>query len=311
LVRLLTNPIYVGEVNHNGTIYPGEQEAIVNRKIWDKANQLLNSRKRGQGRRERMRHGALLSGLVFCAVCGDPMVHGYTTKGARRYRYYQCQKARKEGSKSCPGQMIAVRRIEKAVIEKLFILSTEMGRRELKRRLHGIASSDSLSTGEQCEIVAEFVERIGYDHRTQQASLRVRDSTGATEEVQIRVRKNSFDRQLYSQSAEKPVSTRLGRVMALTILFGDLLGSGKTRNFPELGRRAGISTVRVSQIMKLRNLAPTIQERLLFMTEEKGEVTELALRRVAGEIEWRRQLKVVSGVLSQPAAPTIHPPDIR
>jgi hypothetical protein len=99
--------------------------------------------------------------------------------------------------------------------------------------------------------------------------------------------------------------------MALTILFGDLLGSGKTRNFPELGRRAGISTVRVSQIMKLRNLAPTIQERLLFMTEEKGEVTELALRRVAGEIEWRRQLKVVSGVLSQPAAPTIHPPDIR
>src|SRR5205814_322675 len=34
LARLLTKAIYVGEVNHNGTIYPGEQETIVDRKIW-------------------------------------------------------------------------------------------------------------------------------------------------------------------------------------------------------------------------------------------------------------------------------------
>jgi hypothetical protein len=86
--------------------------------------------------------------------------------------------------------------------------------------------------------------------------------------------------------------------MALAILFGDLLQSGKAQNFPELGRRAGISTVRVSQIMKLRNLAPPIQERLLFMTEEQGPATELALRRVAAEIEWQQQLKAVAEVLS-------------
>lgn len=122
-----------------------------------------------------------------------------------------------------------------------------------------------------------------------------------SEELQVRVRKNSFEWQAYSQSAVKPVSTLLGRVMALAILFGDLLKGDEARSFPELGQRNGISTVRVSQIMKLRNLAPAIQERLLFMTEEQEEVTELSLRRVAGESEWRRQLKAVANVFSEPA----------
>ena len=291
LMRLLTNAIYVGEVNHNGTIYPGEQEAIVDRKLWDKANQLLNTRKRGHGSRERSPQGALLSGLLFCAVCGDSMVHGYTTKGGRRYRYYQCQKARKKGSQSCPGQMIAVRRIEKAVVEKLRGLSLENGGQELKRGLDRMSDWKLLASGEQREMVAGLVERISYDHRTQQASLGL---TGAAGELHVSVRKNSFDRQPYSENAEKPVSTRLGRVMALAIHFSDLLKSGKAQNFPELGRRAGISTVRVSQIMKLRNLAPAIQEQLLFMTEEQGKFTELRLRRVSGEIDWRRQLKAVA-----------------
>jgi site-specific DNA recombinase len=43
LVRLLTNVLYVGEVNHKGKIYPGEHQAIVDRTIWTKANDLLES----------------------------------------------------------------------------------------------------------------------------------------------------------------------------------------------------------------------------------------------------------------------------
>ena len=38
LVRLLTNVIYLGEVNHKGTIYPGEHAAIVDRQTWKKGS---------------------------------------------------------------------------------------------------------------------------------------------------------------------------------------------------------------------------------------------------------------------------------
>src|SRR5258706_4666315 len=88
LVRLLTNVLYVGELKHKGKVYPGEQSAIVDRKTWTKVNDLVMSRSRGTDIIERTRQGAILKGILNCAVCGSRMVHGYATNHGRRYRYY-------------------------------------------------------------------------------------------------------------------------------------------------------------------------------------------------------------------------------
>ena len=44
--------------------------------------------------------------------------------------------------------------------------------------------------------------------------------------------------------------------------------------------------------MNLRNLAPSIQEQLLFLPAGDSPVQERFLRRIAGEKDWRRQLKM-------------------
>ena len=41
LYKLLNNRTYVGEVEHKGTAYPGEHEAIVDRDTWDKVRAIL------------------------------------------------------------------------------------------------------------------------------------------------------------------------------------------------------------------------------------------------------------------------------
>src|SRR6266567_156761 len=41
LVRLLRNVIYLGQVSHQGEVYPGEQEAIVERSVWERAQARL------------------------------------------------------------------------------------------------------------------------------------------------------------------------------------------------------------------------------------------------------------------------------
>src|ERR1700680_1130590 len=41
LLRVLTNVLYVGEVGHGGSVYPGDHPAIVDRETWSKANDLL------------------------------------------------------------------------------------------------------------------------------------------------------------------------------------------------------------------------------------------------------------------------------
>jgi site-specific DNA recombinase len=38
---LLRNPIYIGEIRHKGTRYPGQQQPIVERPLWDMAQELL------------------------------------------------------------------------------------------------------------------------------------------------------------------------------------------------------------------------------------------------------------------------------
>jgi hypothetical protein len=85
--------------------------------------------------------------------------------------------------------------------------------------------------------------------------------------------------------------------MALAIFFEDLLKKRQVQDFVALGRRAGISTSRVSQILKLRNLAPALQERILFMTENESKINEIALRRIAEETVWERQSKAFHQLL--------------
>jgi hypothetical protein len=58
--------------------------------------------------------------------------------------------------------------------------------------------------------------------------------------------------------------------MALALRFEQLLCEGKIRNYAELARLGHVSRARVSQIMRLLSLAPTIQEALL--TGAFGEV---------------------------------------
>jgi len=69
------------------------------------------------------------------------------------------------------------------------------------------------------------------------------------------------------------------------------LRDGVVSNYVGLAGLAGVSTVRVSQIMKFRNLAPAVQERVLFLAGD-GNLSEAGLRDIAQEIDWRRQVKM-------------------
>src|SRR5258706_2245024 len=62
LVRLLTNVLYIGEVNHKGIVYPGEQPAIVERKIFDRVSRLIKGSSRGKEAGGRLQHEAAFRG---------------------------------------------------------------------------------------------------------------------------------------------------------------------------------------------------------------------------------------------------------
>jgi hypothetical protein len=81
--------------------------------------------------------------------------------------------------------------------------------------------------------------------------------------------------------------------MALALRFEQLLCEGKIRNYAELARLGHVSRARVSQIMRLLSLAPTLQEALLFLPQTTSGRDPIHLRQllsVAAVLEWRQQL---------------------
>src|SRR5712692_10983872 len=93
---------------------------------------------------------------------------------------------------------------------------------------------------------------------------------------------------------------RIARLMALAIRFDDLLRKGTVKDCAELARLGRVSRARVSQIMNLLNLAPDIQELLLFLTPVRtwrDELNERAVRAVLREPCWKRQRHLFAGLL--------------
>ena len=79
---------------------------------------------------------------------------------------------------------------------------------------------------------------------------------------------------------------RVARVLALAHRWNDLVHSGGIRDRAELARLVGVSRARVTQVMRLLDLAPDIQE-VVLDAEYVGP--EKALREVARHLLWTRQ----------------------
>jgi len=85
---------------------------------------------------------------------------------------------------------------------------------------------------------------------------------------------------------------RVARLMALAIRLDQLIQSGEVADQAELARVGHVTRARLTQIMNLLQLAPDIQEAILFLpATERGRdvVTERDLRSITGEFDWRSQ----------------------
>ena len=101
------------------------------------------------------------------------------------------------------------------------------------------------------------------------------------------------------ETGERPVEAktpppvpRVSRLMALAIRFEQLLRDGVVADQAELARLGHVTPSRVSQILVLLQLAPDIQEAILFLPPtERGRdpVSERDLRPIAAVVGWRGQ----------------------
>jgi len=98
----------------------------------------------------------------------------------------------------------------------------------------------------------------------------------------------------------------VSRLMALALRLDRLLKDGEVADYADLARLGHVTRARVTQIMNLLNLAPDIQEELLFLPRTlKGRdpFRERHLRPIAAILDWRKQRRMWKQLLAarQPA----------
>ena len=99
---------------------------------------------------------------------------------------------------------------------------------------------------------------------------------------------------------------RISRLMALAIRFDRLIKDGEIDDQADLARLGSVSRARVTQIMNLLQLAPEIQEALLFLpvtVKGRDPIRERHVRPIAAEPDWRKQRRLWKGLEFDPETP--------
>lgn len=185
LHQLLTNIIYTGRIRHRGEIFAGEHDAILDTATWDQVQVRLKANAPRSSRSLRNKYGALLKGMVRCASCDVGMVHTYTQKAGRVYRYYVCVKAHQRGWSQCATRSVSAPELEQAVVEQIRgvgrnpLLLTAVMEQLAQCGVHDVAREDvaqalrefdglwgELTPPEQEEFLKKLIQSVAYDGQT-------------------------------------------------------------------------------------------------------------------------------------------------
>lgn len=144
VLQKLTSRVYLGEIGHDGNIYPGQHKAIIDRQLWDEVNKLIkmHAPKRVNPKRE-VKHAFILQGLLKCGWCGSYMSTKYSTGRNELHYYYQCTRNSHGGNDACSMKYVPAPELEKAVLKKLKGMSID---KNLIKKIVSEANKNTEST---------------------------------------------------------------------------------------------------------------------------------------------------------------------
>ena len=113
--RMLRNELYIGVYVYSDTRIEGGCPAIIDKALFLEVAKKLETKKKTQGR-HRENGSYMLTGKLFCGLCGSPMtgVSGTGKHGDVHY-YYVCNKRRNQ--KACTKENVTREWIEKIVVD--------------------------------------------------------------------------------------------------------------------------------------------------------------------------------------------------
>ncbi len=125
LQRHLTNVTYIGCVEHQGQVYPGEHDGIIRKATFDKVQEVLAENRVSGRTKSKNKYGFLLRGLLRCSACGTAYVPTTSKKRNTVYRYYTCSGAQKNGWRTCPKPNLQAHQMEQTIVDQIRVIGQD------------------------------------------------------------------------------------------------------------------------------------------------------------------------------------------
>lgn len=318
IYKLLSNPIYIGEIHHKGQVHAGKHEAIIDRETWDSVQRMLAANLQGERSGGTAQSPSLLAGRIFDQH-GEPLVAVHACKGKVRYRYYVSRSLQHDpDARSTDGLRIPALEIEAAVSQLLaealddpLALLAQAGIPLESDRLRMILKqAEQLATsirGKQRDTIRDLVAKVAVQAREISVELSVTTlcTTLAVEHPAPADTQTSIP-------LTSPVRlTHTGRAIRLVQRDGrpvlqdrpdpglvELLRKGRgwwqqlqtgTIDIATIAREEKVNDSWVSRLVRLNFLAPSIVKAILAGTQP-ASVSATSLRTASLPIDWDEQI---------------------
>ena len=333
LYLILQNRLYRGQVSHKGAIYDGQHEAIIDAELWDLVQAKLASNRRERALAVGAEAPSLLSGLIFDSD-RNHMTPTHANKRGKRYRYYISAPLLDRGS---PGEnpiRIPALEVEGLVCDRLRnLLATQT---ELVRRLSTLHLTASqlevvlktaasmteswtfLPTDQIRAFVRDVVCRVAMQPREIEISVstlglarrlgtNLKVECGSVDETFV-LRVTAHFRSAWKgkriivgeQLAQKPDPQCL-KLMREAFAARTLVLSEGDESLTAIAKRLGKCQVRLTGLVRLSYLAPSIVEDMISGRHSIGLSAKLLLRRSKGlPADWQKQRKFLGLAESVP-----------
>jgi len=305
---LLSNPLYVGEVHHAGHVYPGQHQAIVDKSLWIKVQQILASTSHDYKIGKNATEPSLLAGLLQDAS-GNLFKSDHSRKGSKRYRYYSCN-----GADSLKAIRLPASELEHALLSALARLlqdQTKLIRLFNLKHSENVGlyleiarkSAAALRSGlphEKRNILLQLLKRVIFKKKSLTIELKreifLGKSAGTTKpisfDIPISIKQRGVETRLIIEGETETPAYRdpaLIKTLARAVSWFDDLTNGRVKDFSDLGIQEGLTRSVVGRICLLAFLDPKLVEEILSGRQPLKMRTRNLLREISIPYSWDRQ----------------------
>ncbi|MFN4283116.1 MAG: recombinase family protein [Alphaproteobacteria bacterium] len=293
---ILRNPIYLGRIPHREQSYAAEHKPLITEKVWHATQLQLDQNRQGKHPASNNTDQASpLAGILFDEQ-GNRFTASHTVKGRRRYRYY-VEQALVTGETPAKGELrrITATEIEGAVRDGIVDFLTSptklikaigsgIGTEESEKIIRQakevgnklqIVSSSSALTHHSLVLQRVIVSPTDLKIRISINALRkfcgasgphaVRPNNYHELQMPIRVGRRGVQRKLVltENSSRTAIDPALIKALAQAHHWWEEIINGPTLSLNEITRQEGKASSYIGRVLRLRFLAPHLQERIL------------------------------------------------